>query len=166
MLVLRRAFRRLHSSSWVGLSQVGSSSMIRWAVSRASCTICPSRAMSAIFRSNAMPLCCVPSRSPGPRSFRSASAISKPSLVEHMISMRRLVSLLRLRVVTRMQNDCSAPRPTRPRNWWSWESPKRWASIITITEALGTLTPTSITVVATRIWVSPLTNFRISSSFS
>ena len=43
----------------------------------------------------------------------------------------------------------SAPRPTRPRSWWSWAIPKRSASRITITVALGTSTPTSITVVAT-----------------
>jgi hypothetical protein len=39
-----------------------------------------------------MPLCCVPSKSPGPRSFKSASAISKPSLVRTIISKRFLVS--------------------------------------------------------------------------
>ena len=51
--------------------QVGSLSIIFLASSRASCTNCPSRAISAIFKSNAIPLCCVPSRSPGPRSFKS-----------------------------------------------------------------------------------------------
>jgi hypothetical protein len=24
-----------------------------------------------------------------------------------------------------MQNDLAAPRPTRPRSWWSWARPKR-----------------------------------------
>ena len=39
------------------------------------------------------PLCWVPSISPGPRNFRSASAISKPSLVAVMVSMRFRESL-------------------------------------------------------------------------
>ena len=42
-----------------------------------------------------------------------------------------------------------APRPTRPRSWCSWASPKRSAPSITMIEASGTSTPTSITVVAT-----------------
>ena len=46
------------------------------------------------------------------------------------------------------------------------ESPKRSAFSMTITEAFGTFTPTSITVVATIIWVSPLTKRCISASFS
>ena len=51
---------------------------------------------------------------------------------------------------TSRQYDCSAPRPTRPRSWWSCASPKRSASWTIITVAFGTSTPTSITVVATR----------------
>ena len=50
---------------------------------------------------------------------------------------------------TSRQYDCSAPRPTRPRSWWSCARPKRSASCTIITVAFGTSTPTSITVVAT-----------------
>lgn len=44
------------------------------------------------FQIEAMPLCWVPSKSPGPRSFKSASAISKPSFVRTIISIRFRVS--------------------------------------------------------------------------
>lgn len=44
------------------------------------------------FQIKAMPLCWVPSKSPGPRSFKSASAISKPSFVRTIISKRFRVS--------------------------------------------------------------------------
>ena len=47
------------------------------------------------------------------------------------------------------QYDCSAPRPTRPRSWWSCASPNRSASWTIMIVAFGTSTPTSITVVAT-----------------
>ena len=56
----------------------------------------------------------------------------------------------------------SAPRPTLPRNWCSWLSPKRSAFSITITLAFGTSTPTSITVVATSMLVSPFLKRAIS----
>ena len=49
------------------------------------------------------PDCCVPSRSPGPRSCRSASAIRNPSLVCTMISIRRRVSLESCSLVMRIQ---------------------------------------------------------------
>ena len=41
-------------------------------------------------------LCCVPSKSPGPRNFKSASAISKPSFVRTIISSRLRVSSVSL----------------------------------------------------------------------
>jgi hypothetical protein len=66
----------------------------------------------------------------------------------------------------RRQKLWSPPRPTRPRSWWSWESPNRSACSIIITVALGTSTPTSITVVATRRSASPDLNRCIASSFS
>ena len=56
---------------------------------------------------------------------------------------------------TSRQYDCSAPRPTRPRSWWSWARPKRSASWTIMIVAFGTSTPTSITVVATRTSISP-----------
>lgn len=58
------------------------------------------------------------------------------------------------------------PRPTRPRSWWSWETPKRSASMITMAVAFGTFTPTSMTVVATRTWVSPAAKRRMTASLS
>ena len=48
---------------------------------------------------------------------------------------------------TRTQNEASVPRPTRPRSWWSWASPKRSAPSMIISVASGTSTPTSTTVV-------------------
>ena len=47
------------------------------------------------------------------------------------------------------QTLAALPRPTRPRNWCSCARPKRSACSMTISAALGTSTPTSITVVAT-----------------
>ena len=86
------SFRRFHSSAFSGFTQSGSSSTMCLASLRASCTICPSRAILAIFKSKAIPLCTVPSKSPGPRNLRSAYAMRKPSLVWHMMSIRFLVS--------------------------------------------------------------------------
>ena len=60
---------------------------------------------------------------------------------------------------------CS-PRPTRPRSWCSWEIPKRSAFSISITVALGTSMPTSITVVATSTSACPEANAAIASCFS
>jgi hypothetical protein len=65
-----------------------------------------------------------------------------------------------------MQKLSAAPRPTRPRSWWSCESPNRSACCTTITVALGTSIPTSITVVATSTSTSPAANARITASFS
>ena len=46
--------------------------------------------------------------------------------------------------------------PTRPRSWCSWLRPKRSACSMTMSEALGTSTPTSITVVLTSTPIWPL----------
>src|SRR5213595_642548 len=46
-----------------------------------------------------------------------------------------------------MPYDFHGPRPTRPRNWWSWERPKRSACSINISVAFGTSIPTSTTVI-------------------
>ncbi len=89
---------------------------------------------------------------PSPRISRSRSASSNPSVVATMESRRSLavsVSSSFARETSR-QYDCSAPRPTRPRSWWSWARPKRSASWTIMIVAFGTSTPTSITVVATR----------------
>ena len=54
----------------------------------------------------------------------------------------------------------------RPRSWCSCARPKRSACSITITLALGTSTPTSITVVETRMRVSPATKAAMAASLS
>ena len=60
----------------------------------------------------------------------------------------------------------SAPRPTLPRSWWSWLRPKRCALIITITDAFGTSTPTSMTVVDTSMSALPAANASMLKLFS
>src|ERR1043165_118463 len=112
-------------------------------------------------RNRGTPDCFVPRNSPGPRSSRSRSATSKPLLVCAKRS-RRSLSLSE----TRMQYDLRAPRPTRPRSWWSCERPKRSASTMSMIEAFGTSMPTSITVVETSMSSSPLLKSCIVSSFS
>ena len=79
------------------------------------------------------------------------SASSKPSVVATSASSRRARSPSAPPSAreTSRQYDCSAPRPTRPRSWCSWASPKRSASWTIMIVAFGTSTPTSITVVAT-----------------
>ena len=57
--------------------------------------------------------------------------------------------------VTSRQSPACFPRATRPRSWCSWLTPNRSASMTTMTVALGTSTPTSTTVVATRTSISP-----------
>ena len=94
---------------------------------------------------------------PSPRISRSRSASSKPSVVSTIASRRSAASSVSssLGRETSRQYDCSAPRPTRPRSWWSCARPKRSASCTIITVAFGTSTPTSITVVATSTSSSP-----------
>ncbi len=65
-----------------------------------------------------------------------------------------------------MQCDSRAPRPTRPRSWWSCERPNRSAFRMSIAVAFGTSTPTSTTVVAQRTSISPDRNACIAASFS
>ena len=43
----------------------------------------------AILRSNGIPLCAVPSKSPGPLNFISSSAITKPSVLSTITCIRR-----------------------------------------------------------------------------
>ncbi len=92
---------------------------------------------------------------------RSISASLKPS--ECSASARRRGEPAR--AASRHVELCS-PRPTRPRSWCSWEIPKRSAFSTSITVALGTSTPTSITVVATSTWARPDANASIASCFS
>ena len=100
-----------------------------------------------------------------PRSSRSTSASLKPSRSPATASSRRRASSPAASANSRHWEGCS-PRPTRPRSWCSWETPKRSAPSITITVALATSIPTSITVVATSTSVSPAAKARIASALS
>ena len=142
---------------------------MRGASSRAHSNISISTAKSAK-RSMAAPDCRAPRNSPGPRISRSRLAISKPSEVSTIALKRsRAVSLTRpLSPVAYIstQADAAAPRPTRPLSWWSCERPNRSACSITMSEALGTSTPTSITVVLTNTPIVPLSNNAMTAFFS
>ena len=65
-----------------------------------------------------------------------------------------------------MQQESAAPRPTRPRSWCSADRPNRSAFSTTMTVALGTSTPTSMTVVDTSTSSSPALNACMTASFS
>ena len=71
---------------------------------------------------SASPLCCWPSSSPGPRNFKSASAILKPSFVSSRIFSRACASAFFASEI-KMQKISCAPRPMRPRNWCNCASP-------------------------------------------
>ena len=113
-----------------------------------------------------MPDWLAPSTSPSRRCSRSTSASAKPSRVAATALRRCRAALSSLAVVSNRQTPGWAPRPIRPRSWCSWEMPNRSASWITITEALGTSTPTSMTVVETSTSTSPAANRLITASFS
>src|SRR5664280_1776801 len=117
-------------------------------------------------RNSGRPHCRSPVSSPGPRCRKSSSAMRNPSPVATTASRRRLASSEHSGPVSSTQNERRRPRPTRPRNWWSCARPKRSAFSITITEALGTSTPTSITVVAHSTPTSPAANAAITDSRS
>ncbi len=53
------------------------------------------------------------------------------------------------------KSPASLPRPTRPRSWCNCASPNRSGESITMMQALGTSTPTSITLVETSTCVWP-----------
>jgi hypothetical protein len=58
------------------------------------------------------------------------------------------------------------PRPTRPRSWCSWARPRRSGFSMIMSVALGTSTPTSITVVATSRRYSPALKALMTASLS
>ena len=125
----------------------------RRAASRASSRACSSSARSRrsrAWRKSPRPLCSWPSRC---ALAAHVAGRSRPGRSRSRARPAPAAGARRPRVGScdsyRKQYDCSAPRPTRPRSWCSCESPNRSASSITITEAFGTSTPTSITVVAT-----------------
>ena len=68
--------------------------------------------------------------------------------------------------VTSRHRPGAEPRPTRPRSWCSCETPNGRLLRSIIVEAFGTSTPTSMTVVATRMSMSPRENACIVVSFS
>ena len=78
---------------------------------------------------------------PSPRSSRSTSASSKPSVVRSRASSRVAPPRGGAGAQQVAPARPRSARPTRPRSWWSWAMPKRSASSITITVASGTSTP-------------------------
>ena len=70
------------------------------------------------------------------------------------------------RVYSSTHTLAAAPRPTRPRSWCSCDRPKRSACSTTISDAFGTSTPTSITVVATSTAIWPPAKSDITAAFS
>ena len=111
------------------------------------------------------PDCASPSTSPAPRNSRSACAISAPSNVPAITSRRLAASLPSGAREIRNAPDSVPPRPTRPRSWCNWDRPYRSASKITMQLACATSTPTSMTVVATRIGVTPASKSAIICDF-
>ena len=107
-----------------------------------------------------------PSTSPSRRSRRSRSASTKPSWVPATALSRSPALDASGRLVASRHRLACSPRPMRPRSWCSWLMPNRSASITTITVALGTSTPTSMTVVHTSTSTSPARNAAITASFS
>ena len=97
---------------------------------------------------------------------RSGTARTRPVVAGHRVEPLHRRCWPGRRSVTSRHSPAWPPRPTRPRSWWSWETPNRSASRITITVALGTSTPTSITVVATSTSISPAAKACIVRSFS
>jgi hypothetical protein len=81
---------------------------------------------------------------PGP-----CSAMTKPSLVCRIVARRCRAIADSGAWYSSTQLDAALPRPTRPRSWCSCAKPSRSAFSMIISEAFGTSTPTSITVVAT-----------------
>ena len=111
------------------------------------------------------PLWRFPRISPSRRSDKSYFASSKPSSVRSMAARRASDAS---DFDAESKNTCAgfSPRPTRPRSWWSCAKPKRSASATIMTVALGTSTPTSMTVVATSTCVSFARKRAMTSSFS
>ena len=105
-------------------------------------------------------------RRPRLRSSRSTRASSNPSVVAASAPSRCAATVPSGASATSRQSPGALPRPTRPRSWCSCESPKTWASRITITVAAGTSTPTSMTVVDTSTGVRPEEKSAIARSFS
>ncbi len=97
----------------------------------------------------------LPRNSPGPRIIRSRRATSKPSLrlVDDLQPLARACPTTAPRRAG-CSSSASEPRPMRPRSWCNCARPKRSACSITISVALRTSTPTSITVVATSTSIS------------
>ena len=91
---------------------------------------------------------------------------SNPSLVCAIARKRALATSPKGDSYNNTHADAAVPRPTRPRSWCSWLKPNRSACSITIKEALGTSTPTSITVVLTKTRKVPATNAAITACFS
>ena len=116
-------------------------------------------------RKSINPLCRIPKRSPGPRSFRSSFAIKNPSLDLFRISSR-FFCLFLLRTTHKNTIGLVSATSYAPAELMKLRQPKRSAFSTMITVAFGTLIPTSITVVDTRTWISFFANAPMISSFS
>jgi len=99
-------------------------------------------------------------------ALRLIKVVPNPFVVFSMTASRSKASSPPPPPRTRKQIDARFPLPTLPRSWWSWERPKRSASTMSIIEAFGTSIPTSMTVVETRMSISPRLKRCIVSSFS
>ena len=93
----------------------------------------------------------MPIRSPAPRIARSSSAMRNPSSVSRIVVSRRRAGFVQA-APDRAADRSRPPRPARPGPATGATAPGRSVSACSITMivALGTFTPTSITVVATR----------------
>ena len=129
------------------------SSTMASAISRASASGSASRCRFAT-RSGCRPDWARPSTSPAPRISKSVSAMANPSSVCSIATRRSAASGV-FGSASKKQNPRYAPRPMRPRSWCSWDSPNCPASEMIISDAFGTSTPTSITVVETSTGKSP-----------
>ena len=102
----------------------------------------PSSTTDSSRSADSAPDCASPRTSPSRRWTRSSWARTNPSVVAATASSRSMDRLPARELVTSRHRPGSPPRPTRPRSWWSWLTPKRSASITTMTVASGTSTPT------------------------
>ena len=113
-----------------------------------------------------IPVCWAPIISPGPLISRSFSAILKPSCVStNTSSLWEEISPI-LSLCKSMQKLSLLPLPILPLNWWSCARPNLSAFSITMISASGISTPTSTTVVETKIDVWLSLNFWICSCLS
>ena len=117
------------------------------------------------------PLCSAPSRFPAPRISRSRMAILNPlprSEYSRMAASRFSATSLSILFLRYIRNAYAVrlDLPTRPRSWYSWESPILSASWMIMVLTFEISSPVSMIVVDTSTSMSPLINrYMISSSW-